>query len=89
MRNYQEWVRDKQTKTITITCKDNDDTLEDLINHIKKVGNTGHTFLIDVEGKKFEWDGDGSDSIFDIKVSRGGGLRLSYDVEGEPVEVGD
>ena len=68
MKKFNEWVRDSKTKEITITCRDLDNTLEELIKYIKSIGNGGHTFIIDVDGKKFEWDGDGSDSIFEIKV---------------------
>ncbi len=74
MKNLYEWMRDKNTKTITVTCRDGDNTLEELLKYIKNVGNMGHTFMIVVDpdakgGKKFEWDGDGSDAIFEIKVS--------------------
>jgi hypothetical protein len=91
MKTYLEWKKDKNTKTITITCRDSEDTLEELLEYIKKVGNMGHTFMIVVDpdakgGKKFEWDGDGSDAIFDIKTEKSG-LHLQFDVEGEPVEV--
>jgi hypothetical protein len=68
---FLEWKRDKHTKTITITCRDLDNTLEELIRYIKSVGNTGHSFSIVVDGgKKFEWDGDGSDAIFEIKTEK-------------------
>ncbi len=57
MLSFTEWKRDDKTKTITITCKDLDNTLEDLLNYIKKIGNTGHSFAIEVDGtKKFNWD---------------------------------
>lgn len=55
-------------------CRDEDDTLENLINYIKSNGNIGHTFEIIVDPddkerrKSFEWDGDGVDSISDVKV---------------------
>jgi hypothetical protein len=87
MKTFNEWKRDKSTKTITITCRDIDNTLEKLINFIKENGNGGHTFNIVADGKKFEWDGDGSDAIFEIKVSKGG-LKLVFNNEGEPTEVG-
>lgn len=70
-QNFLEWKRDDKTKTITITCRDIDNTLEEMLHHIKNIGNTGHTFDIVMENKKFEWDGDGSDAIFEIKVSNG------------------
>ncbi len=75
MKTFFEWKRDKNTKTIKITCRDNDDTLEKLLKYIKSVGNMGHTFMIVVDpqakgGEKFEWDGDGSDAIFEIEVEQ-------------------
>ncbi len=68
MKTLNEWRKDKNTKTITITCRDVDNTLQELIEFIKKNGNGGHTFSIVADGKKFEWDGDGSDAIFQIEV---------------------
>lgn len=73
MKTYAEWTR-SGSKVITITCKDNNNTLEKILNSIKSVGNMGHTFSIVIdpdsnEGEKFEWDGDGSDSIQEIKIS--------------------
>jgi hypothetical protein len=77
MKTFNEWSRGPTTKTITITCRDQDNTLEELLTYIKKVGNMGHTFNIVVDpeekgGKKFEWDGDGSDAIFEIEANVGG-----------------
>jgi hypothetical protein len=74
MKTFQEWQKEKKLKTITITCRDEEDSLESLIRHIQKAGNVGHSFsiLVDPEGdepKKFDWDGDGSDRIDDIQVS--------------------
>ena len=66
----------RPSKVITIQCRDNDNTLEDLLNYIKSNGNTGHSFSIVVDPddkerrKEFGWDGDGSDSIRDIKVKQ-------------------
>jgi hypothetical protein len=71
MRTYSEWRRNNRTKTITVTCQDDDNSLEDLLHFIKKSGNSGHTFEIVADGKSFEWDGDGNDAIFEIKVDRG------------------
>lgn len=75
-KSFKEWVKDKQPqfKTITITCRDNEDSLVDLLKHIQSAGNVGHSFsiVVDPEGdgtKKHYWDGDGSDYIKDIKVS--------------------
>jgi hypothetical protein len=69
------------TKTITITAKDEENTLVDLLNAIKDIGNVGHSFdiLVDPkpdwdknpnhgEGDTFNWDGDGSDRIEKISV---------------------
>lgn len=68
--DFLEWKRDKNTKTITITCRDLDNTLEKMLQYMKSVGNSGHTFSIVLDNdKKFEWDGDGSDAIFEIKVN--------------------
>lgn len=65
-----EWV--EGIKTITIVCKDGENELENLLKYIKNSGNKGHSFSIIVdpedEGKKFYWDGDGADTIKDIKV---------------------
>jgi len=70
MKTLVEWRRDKNTKTIKVTCRDNDNTLEELLKYIKNIGNTGHSFKIIVDdNKKFYWDGDGSDTIFEITLS--------------------
>jgi hypothetical protein len=76
MKTFSEWVRNESTKTLTITCRDQADTLEKLIKYIKAIGNMGHTFSIVVDphekgGKKFEWDGDGSDAIYEIESKKG------------------
>ena len=65
----------RPSKTITITCRDDDNTLEELLNYIKMNGNMGHSFDIVVDPddkerrKSFDWDGDGSDCIKDIRVT--------------------
>lgn len=57
----------------TITCNDPDKRLKSLLDYIQKTGNIGHSFDIVVDPdnkettKKFGWDGDGADSIKDIK----------------------
>jgi len=71
MKSFNEWR--KNPKTITITCHDQDNELEDLIKYIKSNGNTGHSFSIivdpdDEREKRFSWDGDGGDYIKDVKV---------------------
>jgi hypothetical protein len=68
MKDFNEWIRDSKTKTITVTCRDVDDNLEKLLNFIKSVGGSGHSFSIIADEEKFYWDGDGSDRIFEIKV---------------------
>lgn len=61
-------------KKITIVARDQGNVLEKLLQHIKKIGNIGHSFsiIVDPNNKdtKLEtgWDGDGSDRIRDIKV---------------------
>ena len=71
---------DKATKKITIFCSDEENELEDIINSVKTIGNTGHGFEISMdkdlkpendEAKiktDFYWDGDGGDKIFKIDV---------------------
>ena len=71
----------EKEKKITITARDSEDTLEDLLNAIKKIGNSGHSFDILVDPKAdynknpnhkdgpiFNWDGDGNDFIKSIIV---------------------
>jgi hypothetical protein len=62
-----------QKKVITVTCRDTENSLEELLKYIQQNGNGGHSFsiIVDPEGDKdqkktFGWDGDGSDRIFDI-----------------------
>jgi len=64
-----------ETHTLKITgSKSGIENLSKLIEHIKEVGNTGHSFTIscdpdDAEYKKdFGWDGDGDDKIDSIDV---------------------
>jgi len=60
-------------KKYTLTVKDTDKNLIELLEYIKGIGNAGHSFeiLVDPDDKdytkSFGWDGDGSDKIFDIK----------------------
>ena len=69
MKSYKNWKKKNTFKKITIICKDYDGTLEKLLQCIKSVGNTGHGFPIVVDDHdKFYWDGDGSDTIREIKV---------------------
>lgn len=76
MKSFNEWTNKKYSKIIEIKCRDGEDNLERLLNHIKNIGNTGHSFSIIVDPEsddteKFYWDGDGSDNIREINVSRG------------------
>lgn len=73
MKKFNEWNQEKdKLKTIIVTCRDKENTLENLLQRIKNLGNIGHSFdiIVDPDGerKKFEWDGDGSDYIKDVKV---------------------
>ena len=93
----KEIVDDKELmnedKKITIKARDGENTLEELLNYIKSVGNTGHSFeivadpdLTKEEGKEsFFWDGDGSDSILDIQVED----VEELDKNGEPLKEYD
>lgn len=61
-------------KTITLTTRDNNNNLENLLEVIKSYSTMGHTFevIVDPEDsemkKSFYIDGDGSDQLFDIQV---------------------
>jgi hypothetical protein len=41
--------------------------IKEVVNAIKFLSNPGHSFSIEVGGKKFDMDGDGSDRIVNIK----------------------
>ena len=61
---------------IIVLTRDRDSNLFNLLNHIKSLGNIGHSFTIVVdpdnkEGKTFSWDGDGSDFIKSIEREKG------------------
>lgn len=71
-----------QAKVIVECSHSGAEQLEKLIEHIKEIGNTGHTFDIVVdptdEGTEtFEWDGDGADSIGKITTENLEELRNS------------
>lgn len=58
-------------KKITVECRDDDNSLELLLNEIKSRGNVGHSFTIILDPgsddqKQIFWDGDGSDYIKNI-----------------------
>lgn len=71
----------KEEKELTLVqyevlAKDDNKTLKKVLDCIKSVGNAGHTFsiVIDPEGedadqRTFEWDGDGSDMIRNVKAT--------------------
>lgn len=54
------------SKTLTITYKDTNDTLYKMLDLIKTLSSQGHSFSITVDKKSFEFDGDGSDRIQEI-----------------------
>jgi hypothetical protein len=66
---------EREPTVYTVTAFDPDHTLQRLLDCIKSVGNTGHSFAIVVdpdakeglEDRKFYWDGDGADSIKSIE----------------------
>lgn len=71
----EEIVKAKRKfKKITIIASDSENVLEKLLNHIKNIGNVGHSFEIVIDPDNSEtklkvgWDGDGSDYIKKIKV---------------------
>ncbi len=63
-------------KKITIYARDQENSLEKLLNKIKYTGNIGHSFSIVVDPdssdykESFGWDGDGSDHIGKIQVEK-------------------
>jgi GT2 family glycosyltransferase len=62
-------------KLITVLVRDQDDSLENLIEYIRDKANPGHSFPVIVDPadseyrKEFGFDGDGSFFIKKIKVS--------------------
>ena len=66
----------ERLQKITITCRDQDNSLKDLLAYIQKIGNIGHSFSIIVDPDdrkyihKFGWDGDGGDYIKDIQWTK-------------------
>ena len=77
---YEDFVNEavpaSDMTTYQVTCRDQDETLKQIIECIMHCGNMGHTFSVIVdpdekEGlaeRKFEWDGDGSDYIKDVVI---------------------
>lgn len=64
------------TSRYIIECVDKGGNLKNLLEYIKKIGNKGHSFGIDVDKDNsdyksyFSWDGDGSDYIESIKAEK-------------------
>lgn len=64
------------TSRYIIECVDKEGNLKNLLEYIKKIGNKGHSFGIDVDKddsdykSHFSWDGDGSDYIESIKAEK-------------------
>ena len=61
-------------KIITIYLDDDDNHLEEILNAIKDQSSTGHCLSIMLDGGKeknqnFQFDGDGSDRIYEIEVN--------------------
>lgn len=71
-----EGAVEKEMHVYEIVCRDPDGTLKEILDTIMAVGNTGHSFdvVVDPEEKEklgertFNWDGDGSDYIKEVKV---------------------
>jgi hypothetical protein len=72
----------QKKQTIELSVSDREGELKDLLHAIKDISNSGHSFEVWVDPKKdndinsnhkdgprFYIDGDGSDKIFDIKIS--------------------
>jgi hypothetical protein len=59
-------------KKMTIIYRDYENSLEEIIDGIKTLGNCGHSFeiILDPDNKpiKCGWDGDGGNFIKDVKV---------------------
>lgn len=77
---------------ISIELKDEKsrDLLYDVLNHIKEIGNGGHSFKIEIDRgdsdyeKEFHWDGDGGNMISDLsKFQVKGSINKSASTEEE------
>lgn len=85
MRKFNDFVLSegrRPTKRIVIECNDPDNSLVELLKYIQKNGSGGHSFPIDVEGKKFYFDGDGSDHIGSVSEEQ----LVVEDVDKETIE---
>ncbi len=82
----------REYKQITVWCRDQENSLEDLLKHIKATGNTGHSFSIIVDPansgtrKVFEWDGDGADQIGKIRVQLADNMQKAVERGGKYVK---
>jgi len=69
----EESIPNEDLNKLEIYYRDDENELLELINHIKDIGNIGHSFeiVVDPENsdyrKKFEWDGDGPNYIKSVK----------------------
>jgi hypothetical protein len=75
MKKYiSKFKEEIKFKTIKIIARDCNNNLESLLNFLKDIGNSGHSFsiIVDPEGpsKKFYWDGDGTDYIKEINIEK-------------------
>jgi hypothetical protein len=79
MKTFNELLEAASADNLTIyeiSCRDYDNALKNLLECIKAIGNTGHSFsiIVDPEEKEglkdrtFYWDGDGADHIKEIKI---------------------
>lgn len=64
----------RDNKTITIYLDDDDSHLEEILNAIKDQSSPGHCLSIMLDNGKeknqnFQFDGDGSDRIYEIEVN--------------------
>lgn len=74
--NFREYLNEQnEYKKLEIIYKD-DGSLLKLIDHIRNIGNVGHSFsvIVDPEGdknekKSIDWDGDGYDYIKSIQYN--------------------
>lgn len=78
VKKLNEGISEEDLYVYEIRCRDGEGTLKEIIECIKAVGNTGHSFdvIVDPEEKeglserKFMWDGDGSDYIESIELTQ-------------------
>jgi hypothetical protein len=67
----------EKRKTLVIVCRDEDNSLENLLTYIKKTAGIGHSFVVHVDpedrefSKRFSIDGDGADKIYSITRTEG------------------